>query len=522
MIWNIAALFLVILTKCSEGANILYVIPFTSKSHYIMLRPIGLELARRGHNVTVITANREKDPPPNYHEVMVDDKKIWDVIGGERPNVFSMVQLSAENFHEKILWTGGTAFTEVTLNSTEVQRFLKTDVQFDLVICEQFFQEALYVLAHKYNAPLALVTTFGNCMRHNILVRNPLQLATSISEFLDLKEPMSFFGRLRNLYFTVYEFVWWKYWYLEKQEEMVKKYIPDLPQPVPSLYDIQRNTSLMLVNSHFSYDVPVSYLPNIIEIGGIHLTKIEQKLPEDLKALLDASEHGVVYINFGSNVRSAELPVEKRDAFLKVFRKLKQTVLWKWEDESLKEKPHNVITRSWLPQKEILAHPKIKLFISHGGLIGTQEAMNNGIPIIGVPIYADQFNNLLLAEQIGFGKILQFHDINENRLEIVISEVINNETYLIKAKEVSKRFKDRPLNALDSAMYWLEYVIRYKGADFIKNPARELTWTEYTLLDIYVLLAIATIGTIGAIFYLLIYITSLFKYSISIKHKKLK
>lgn len=46
-----------------------------------MLRQIGLELARRGHNVTVITANKEKNPPKNYHEVMVDDKKIWEVIG---------------------------------------------------------------------------------------------------------------------------------------------------------------------------------------------------------------------------------------------------------------------------------------------------------------------------------------------------------------------------------------------------------------------------------------------------------
>lgn len=65
----------------SQCANILYVIPFTSKSHYIMLRPIGLELARRGHNVTVITAFKETEHPPSYHQVIADDKKIWDVSG---------------------------------------------------------------------------------------------------------------------------------------------------------------------------------------------------------------------------------------------------------------------------------------------------------------------------------------------------------------------------------------------------------------------------------------------------------
>lgn len=56
-------------------------VPFTSKSHYIMLKPIGLELARRGHNVTVITGHRVENPPPNYHQYMVDEKEIWDVIG---------------------------------------------------------------------------------------------------------------------------------------------------------------------------------------------------------------------------------------------------------------------------------------------------------------------------------------------------------------------------------------------------------------------------------------------------------
>lgn len=46
-----------------------------------MLRPIGLELARRGHNVTVITPIKEKDPPANYHQVMVDQTEIWEILG---------------------------------------------------------------------------------------------------------------------------------------------------------------------------------------------------------------------------------------------------------------------------------------------------------------------------------------------------------------------------------------------------------------------------------------------------------
>lgn len=201
------------------------------------------------------------------------------IIGGERPNVFKMVDVSAEEFHNQILWRGGLGFTEVALNSIEVRQFLSEDHRFDLVIAEQFFQEPFYALAHKYQTPLILVTTFGNCMRHNILTRNPLQLATVLSEFLDVRHPTSFWARLRNFYFTTYEYVWWKYWYLEKQEKLLKKYIKNLPEPVPSLYDIQKNASMILINGHFSFNTPTAYLPNVIEIGGVHLSKVENKLP---------------------------------------------------------------------------------------------------------------------------------------------------------------------------------------------------------------------------------------------------
>lgn len=200
--------------------------------------------------------------------------------GGGRPNVFNMVEISAEAFHEIILWGGGLAFTEVMLNSTEVQEFLEKENKFDLVISEQFFLEAQYIFAHKYQAPLVLVTTFGNCMRHNLITRNPLQLATVTSEFLDVKNPTGFWGRLRNAYFTVYEYFWWSNRYLEKHENLVKKYMKDLPQPVPSLYDIQKNASLILYNNHFSFDPPTAYLPNIVEVGGLHLSKSDAQLPK--------------------------------------------------------------------------------------------------------------------------------------------------------------------------------------------------------------------------------------------------
>ncbi|XP_039753666.1 UDP-glycosyltransferase UGT5-like [Pararge aegeria] len=488
--------FLLVMTNYAESANILYVIPFSAMSHYIFLKSIGLELAHRGHNVTVITTFMEKNPPPNYRQISVVNKNMWELIGegAEAPNIFDLVDLSPEEFQSKIHWPGGVAFTDLVLSSPEVVEFLKKDNQFDLVICEQFFQEALYTLSVKYNAPLAIISTFGNCMRHNLVTRNPLQLATVVGEYLSVNNPRSFSGRLRNFYFTVYEYFWWRYWYLDKQEQLVPKYFPELVGKTPSLYDLQKDASIMLINSHFSYDTPFALLPNIVEIGGAHLSRSNTSLPEDLQKLLDESKHGVVYVSFGSNVRSADLPEEKKKAFLNVFKKLKQTVVWKWEEDILEGKPNNLVIRKWFPQKEILAHPNIKVFIAHGGLIGMQETIFNGVPVVGIPIYSDQHNNLVLAEEAGFGKLLQYHDITEKNLDKALHDVLNNDSYMKKAKELQKIWKDRPMSPLDTAMFWLEYVIRNKGAEYIKNPARNMNWFAYNMVDVYAfILAILTI-----------------------------
>ncbi|KAL4713974.1 hypothetical protein ACJJTC_005605 [Scirpophaga incertulas] len=471
------------LWSCVECANVLFMMTYIGKSQYIMLKPIALELARRGHNVTVISVFKENNPPENYHQVLVDDN-IWDSMGGRRPSHFTSVDLSAEERHKRFLWRGGLILNEVVLNSTKVQEFLAADNKFDVVISEQFFQEAMYILAHKYQAPLILITSYGNCMRHNIATRNPLQLATVISEFLVVENPRSLLGRLRNMYFAMYEYFWWRFWYLKELDNLVKDYVPDLKKPVPSLYEIQQNVSLFLINSHFSFDPPTAYLPNIIEIGGVHLTPNASKLPEDLQNILDKAENGVIYMTFGSNIQSSKLPTDQRNAFLNVFRRLKVTVLLKWEEDELKNKPDNVVIRKWLPQKEVLAHPNVKLFISHGGLIGTHEALYHGVPIIGIPVYGDQYNNLLQVQESGFGKILQYHDITEETLDKMVNEILTNELFRMKAKEISRIFKDRPMTPLDTAIYWIEYVIRNKGAVYMKNPALDMSWIEYFMIDI--------------------------------------
>jgi glucuronosyltransferase len=78
---------------------------------------------------------------------------------------------------------------------------------------------------------------------------------------------------------------------------------------------------------------------------------------------LDSAEHGVIYFSLGSVVKSSKMPRETVSLLLSELAKLKQTVLWKWEDDQLPNLPKNVKVKKWFPQNDILGiHANIKTF----------------------------------------------------------------------------------------------------------------------------------------------------------------
>lgn len=40
--------------------------------------------------------------------------------------------------------------------------------------------------------------------------------------------------------------------------------------------------------------------------------------------------------------------------FIKVFAKLPQRILWKYENDTLPDKPNNVMINKWMPQYDVL------------------------------------------------------------------------------------------------------------------------------------------------------------------------
>lgn len=76
-------------------------------------------------------------------------------------------------------------------------------------------------------------------------------------------------------------------------------------------------------------------------------------------------------------------------------------------------------------------------------------------------------------------------------------------SYAISAKKLSQRFKDRPANATETAVYWTEYVIRHKGAKHLRTAAVGMPWWKYYLVDVIGFIALITFVVLYSIYFVL-------------------
>ena len=74
-------------------------------------------------------------------------------------------------------------------------------------------------------------------------------------------------------------------------------------------------------------------------------------------------------------------------------------------------------------------HPNARLFISHGGLMGIQEAAYHGVPVLGLPLGRDQYHVMTKAVVEGYAIQLEWHEVTETALYDAIAALIQKPRY---------------------------------------------------------------------------------------------
>lgn len=262
--------------------------------------------------------------------------------------------------------------------------------------------------------------------------------------------------------------------------------------------EMQRNVSLAFTNYHFTQGSPRPNVPALIDVGGVQVKDPPSLLPDFLQKWLDDAENGAIYMSLGTNVKSSELSSERVNMILKAFSTLQERVIWKFENESLPGLPSNVLISKWLPQSDLLAHPKVKLFITHGGLGGITEARYHGVPLVGIPFFGDQMSNLEIEVKNGVALVLDYGTLTVENFLNSTKEVLLNSKYRKKAKEFSNLFRDRPQKPMETAIFWTEYVLRHHGAKHMQANSVHLNFWQLNSYDV--------VGFLMAIVIVIIYI----------------
>jgi glucuronosyltransferase len=71
-------------------------------------------------------------------------------------------------------------------------------------------------------------------------------------------------------------------------------------------------------------------------------------------------------------------------------------------------------------------HPNVRVFITHGGLMGTMEATYSGVPMVGIPLFGDQFHNVRCFMSEGIAVTLDYHSISKLTVLSALKKVLDN------------------------------------------------------------------------------------------------
>ena len=82
--------------------------------------------------------------------------------------------------------------------------------------------------------------------------------------------------------------------------------------------------------------------------------------------------------------------------------------------------------------------------------------------------------------------------------------------YTERARALAIQFKDRPMTPLQTAIYWTEYVLRHKGAPYLRTAGADLPWYQYLLLDVTAVFIFIVICFLTIMYFILKFIISIF------------
>ncbi len=102
--------------------------------------------------------------------------------------------------------------------------------------------------------------------------------------------------------------------------------------------------------------------------------------------------------------------------------------------------PNHIIVRPYVPQIELLARTSV--FVTHGGMNSTSEALYYDVPLVLIPHAADQPIVAARVEELGAGMVLNKDKLTAATLRSTVVNVMQNRKYKTQAEDIGRTLRD--------------------------------------------------------------------------------
>lgn len=500
------ALLLMQLSGASGGKILVFPL---DGSHWINMKVLIEELHAKGHEVTVVRPSDSwyiSEKSPLYTSVTIPSP------GGFEQKYFEafLSRQLAIRLQGRHASSWSKIWSHIQIELLVVDQFSKLHKGMSEVVVQMFddeslmqsFHEAKYdvvltdpgvgvgaMLARRLQVPLVFNvrwTIQGEA--HFLIAPSPLSYIPFTAT--ELTDKMTFPQRIKN--FLSYNMGMFTMSYITEPhyKPIVKKYFgPDVDYSTFFL-----DADIWLMRNDFVFEFPRPTMPNIIYMGGFQC-KPSKPLPADLEEFVQSSgDHGVIMMTLGTLV--GKLPQDVAEEIAAAFAQLPQKVVWRYLGQRPANLGNNTLLVNWLPQKDLLGHPKTRVFVTHGGTNGVQEAIYHGVPVVGLPLFFDQPDNLSRIRAKGGAVIVDIAELDRHIFADALKTALYNPSYKENMQRLSRLNRDQPMKPLDQAVFWIEYVIRHKGARHLQTQSIKMSWFVYNCIDVIAaLLAVVLLVT---------------------------
>ncbi len=257
-------------TEVAESAKILALFPYPLKSHFIVFDALLLELANRGHHVTVYSPFPKETIVPNYQQV--DTSQCFHI-----PIEMFNMEYTLKHLQELFSSISSLYYLieshEQILQCQQMRELMKTTQTYDLMVTELFVSEALLPFGHLLQIPYIGFAAFPVLSWHSWMVGNidnPSYISHSYNYYPLTAKSSTLWDRMYNtvvyLVAKYHSEVLWK----PKTNEIIRRHFGS---STPEVDELGRNISFIFSFSHLSLTSPRPRVPAVIEIGGIQVPK---------------------------------------------------------------------------------------------------------------------------------------------------------------------------------------------------------------------------------------------------------